>query len=165
MLHFRKKNAEILVLVNQFTELYGAGSWHGKGLKILFDEINPANVFAKPQGQHSIVDLVWHMINWREFGLSRISNDNRDLKHFEDADWRFLDHTDKTLWEKGVNRFWEVHNQFLKLLQEQDDKILDRTVGGRNYSYRKLFNGLREHDIYHSGQIAYINNLLKEQKV
>jgi uncharacterized damage-inducible protein DinB len=165
MLTFRKKNTEISILIGQFKELYGEGAWHGKGIKILFDEINPNNVFNKPQGQHSIVELVWHMVNWKEFGVSRLLTDSRDLQYFEDFDWRVLDLNDKSLWEKGVNRFWEVHEQFIKLLQDQEDKLLDQIVEERNYHYRKLLNGLKEHDLYHSGQIAYINNLLKERKI
>jgi uncharacterized damage-inducible protein DinB len=160
MLVFRKKNAEILLLVDQLKELYEGDPWHGKGVKVLFDEVNPANVFEKPSGHHSILELVWHMANWKEFALSRLIRDAKDLKYFEETDWRILDHTDKGLWEHGLQRFWKVHHEFMKALQQQNDKTLNLIVQGRNYSYRKLLNGVREHDLFHAGQIAYINKLI-----
>lgn len=161
MFNFKKKNAEIEVLVGQLNEIYEEGAWHGKSIKTLLDETDPSIVFEKPAGQHSILELVWHMMNWKEFALNRLLKTGKDLKHFEESDWRELDHSDKSLWEEGMKRFWEVHHQFMAVLKQQDDKLLDVGVQGRNYQYRKLLNGVREHDLYHSGQIAYINKLLK----
>lgn len=162
MLSFRKKNAEILLLAEQFVEIYEHEPWHGKGVKAILDNVSPEVVFERPNGQHSILELVWHMMNWKEFALNRLLRSDKDLKHFEDLDWRELVHTNKALWEEGLNRFWQVHQEFMKVLKEQDDKLLSQIVQGRKYNYRKLLNGIRDHDVYHSGQIAYINKLLKK---
>ncbi len=165
MLSFKKKNAEILLLIDQLNELYTAEPWHGKGIKAILEWINPDLVFERPNGQHSILELVWHMMNWKEFALNRLIKSDKDLQHFEESDWRELDHTNKALWQKGLNRFWEAHHQFIEVLKQQDDKLLDQIVQGRKYNYRKLLNGIREHDLYHSGQIAYINKLLTAHPV
>lgn len=162
MLNFKKKNAEILLLVDQLVEIYEGEPWHGKGVKAILDSLSPDVVFQQPSGQHSILELVWHMMNWKEFALNRLVRSDKDLKHFEENDWLQLDHDNTSLWQKGLDRFWQVHHQFMDTLKQQDDKLLNQIVQGRNYSYRKLLNGIREHDLYHSGQIAYINKLLKQ---
>ena len=161
-LHFKKKNAEIQLLVDQLNEIYEGEPWHGKGVKAILNQVNTDLVFQKPGGQHSILELVWHMMNWKEFALNRLLKSDKDLKHFEESDWRELDHTDKTLWEKGLQRFWEVHQQFMETLQKQHDTILNKPVQGRHYNYRRLLNGIREHDLYHAGQIIFIQKLLQK---
>lgn len=160
MLIFKKKNAEIVLLAGQLDEIYESGPWHGKSVKAILDRVNPDAVFEKPAGQHSILELVWHMMNWKEFALNRLLKTDKDLAHFEANDWRQLDHNDKALWPEGLGGFWQAHRRFMDVLRQQDDKLLDQIVQGRNYQYRKLLNGIREHDLYHSGQIAYINKLL-----
>ena len=160
MLNFRKKNAEILLLVDQLTEIYEGEPWHGKGVRAILNSVDENIVFEKPSGQHSILELVWHMMNWKDFTLNRLIKSDKELQHFEEADWRSLDHNDKSLWEKGLKRFWEVHQQFMDELKKQDDKLLDLAVQGRKYSYRKLLNGISHHDVYHSGQIIYIQKML-----
>ena len=164
MLSFKNKNAEILLLAEQLDEIYEREPWHGKGVKAILDWVNPNVVFERPNGQHSILELLWHMMNWKEFALNRLIRSDKDLQHFEESDWRELDPTHKTLWSEGLNRFWEAHRQFMEALRKQDDKLLNQIVQGRKYNYRKLLNGIREHDLYHSGQIAYINKLLTDHQ-
>lgn len=124
MLNFKKKNAEILLLIDQLNEIYEGEPWHGKGVKAILEWINPAAVFEKPAGQHSVLELVWHMMNWKEFALNRLLRSDKDLAHFEEQDWRELDHSNKALWQEGLNRFWAVHQQFMDALKRQDDKLL-----------------------------------------
>lgn len=162
MISFRKKNAEIAVLVYQLNEIYEGEPWHGKGIKAILDNVGPPIVFEKPSGQHSILELVWHMLNWKEFALNRLLKTDKDLKHFEEMDWRELDHSNTSLWAEGLKSFWQVHRQFMDVLQQLDDKLLDEIVQGRKYNYRKLLNGIRDHDVYHAGQIIYIQKMLKK---
>ena len=162
MLSFKKKNGYISVLTEQLAEIYEAGPWHGKGIKTILEDVNPTIVFEKQEGQHSILELVWHMATWKEFALNRLQQSDKDLGYFEELDWRQLDHNNKALWQEGLDYFWRVHHQFMEALSKQDDKILTQLVQGRRYNYRKLLNGIRDHDLYHSGQIAYINKLLNK---
>jgi hypothetical protein len=49
----------------------------------------------------------------------------------------------------------------IEIIQQQKDDILSQQVRDRNYDFRKLLYGIKEHDIYHLGQIAYIKKLLQ----
>jgi uncharacterized damage-inducible protein DinB len=160
---FGKKNKEILFHLDQLRDIYDIGAWFGKGVKYIFNEVDERIVFEKPAGQHSIVELIWHMITWKECVLDRLKGGSTDLKYFEDRDWQVLDHSDSTLWKKGLERFWQLQRELTEELQKQSDKKFDENVPGRNYNFRKLINGIRDHDIYHLGQIAYINKMLKNK--
>jgi len=124
-------------------------------------DVDEKIAFAKPSGQHSILELLWHMITWKEFTISRLRpNAANDLNYFELNDWRQLDHTDKSLLKKGLERFHQLHKELVEITWQQRDDILFKRVEERNYDFRKLLLGVIDHDIYHLGQIAYVTKLL-----
>lgn len=148
---------EILLIVEQIKDAYEGEPWFGRSIKEILTEIDPAIVFEKPNNQHGILDLLWHMINWKEFVLSRLRNDvEKPMSYFEENDWRELDHSDKTLWQHGLQQFAKLHNEMIEIIQLQNDELLSERVSERNYDFRKLLHGILQHDIYHLGQIAYI---------
>lgn len=160
MLGFRKRATELELLIELMTELVEGEPWHGKSVKAVLNAVDPQLVFEKPADQHSILELLWHMATWKEFCVSRLVNDTRDLAHFEEADWLQLDHGKASLWQEGVDYYWRTHQQLMDALKAQETKILDTIVPGRKYNFRKLLNGICQHDTYHSGQIIYLQKML-----
>lgn len=156
-------NREILQLIEQTKDAYEGEPWFGRSIKEILNEIDETIVFEKPNGEHSILELLWHMITWKEFTLSRLQDDEtKPVKYFEDNDWRELDHTDKTLWHQGLQQFAKLHNALIEIIRKQKDEILSQRVGDRKYDFRKLLYGIIQHDIYHLGQIAYIKKMLQK---
>ena len=156
-------NREILQLIEQTKDAYEGEPWFGRSIKEILNEIDETIVFEKPNGEHSILELLWHMITWKEFTLSRLQDDEtKPVKYFEDNDWRELDHTDKTLWQQGLQQFAKLHNALIEIIRKQKDEILSQRVGNRKYDFRKLLYGIIQHDIYHLGQIAYIKKMLQK---
>lgn len=155
-------NKEILQLTGQLRTAFNGDPWYGKSLTALIAEVDEAFAFQKPAGQHSILELLWHIITWKEFTVSRLQNGNSgDAHKFEELDWRPLDHADPGLWPLGLQRLTEVHNTLADVLEQQTDDLLARQVKDRAYDFRCLLSGIIQHDIYHAGQIAYILKLLK----
>jgi len=151
----------MLLIAEQLKDAYEGQPWFGRSISEILNEIDEAIVFEKPNGQHSILELLWHMITWKEFTISRLRKDNQiPIQYFEENDWRDLDHSNKTLWQQGMQRFAELHNELVEMVRQQKDEILSRQVNDRNYNFRKLLYGSKEHDIYHLGQIAYIKKML-----
>lgn len=155
-------NTEILKIAEQLKETYEGDPWFGKNIKTIFAEAEAVNVFQKPNGQHSILELLWHMLTWRDFTLSRMrTHTEKNSAYFEQHDWRELDHNNKGLWHEGLKKFGALHNELLEVLQQQQDRLLIETVPERSYNFRTLLYGIVQHDIYHLGQIAYIIKLLQ----
>ena len=102
-------NSEILFIIEQIKETYEGDPWFGRNAKALVTEVNEHAAFEKPNGQHSILELVWHMITWREFTINRLRKDKEnDLRYFEVNDWRRLDHADKSLWQQALHRLHQT---------------------------------------------------------
>lgn len=156
-------NREILFIAQQVKEVHEGEPWFGRSVKDILNEIGEDIVFEKHRGQHSILELLWHMITWKEFTVGCLRNNkNESLQNFEKNDWRVLNHSQKSLWKEGLMRFEQVQNELVETILQQEDDILSQKIDGKNYDFRKLLNGIREHDIYHLGQIAYIKNMLQK---
>jgi uncharacterized damage-inducible protein DinB len=155
-------NREILLIAEQLKDVYNGEPWFGRSVHEILKETDEAIVFDKPGNQHSILELLWHMITWKEFTINRLRNDDdKSLHFFESNDWRILDHSDKNLWHKCLQRFTKLHNELIEIIEQQKDDILSKQVSGKTYDFRKLLYGIKEHDIYHLGQIAYIKKLFQ----
>lgn len=155
-------NREILMLQEQIREAWEGEPWYGRNIGELILEVNEKTAFQKPSGQHSIMELVWHMINWKAFVINRLKKESTiSLSVFETNDWRDLDHTDNSLWSKGLSELERVHKELVDLISQQNDGLLAQKVEGKSYNYRKMLHGVHEHDIYHAGQIAYLKKLLQ----
>ena len=157
-------NKEILLIAEQLKDSFGGEPWFGRSITALLRDVTEESALQQPAGQHSILELLWHMVTWREFVISRLQPDEKPQEYFEENDWRTLDHTDRMLWQAGLNKLHETQTLLLQLLSKQEDALLDATVPGRKYDYRKLLYGIVQHDIYHTGQIAYITKFLRENK-
>lgn len=156
-------NQEITLLIHQLNETFEGDPWFGRSVNAILNEVTEDIAFEKPAGQHSIVELVWHMITWKEFTINCLQPEQeKSLKDFEENDWRVLDHSDKSLFKNGIKKFQEAHKKLLEILNLQQDSLLEKNVPGRNYNFRKLLYGIVQHDIYHLGQVAYIKKILEK---
>jgi uncharacterized damage-inducible protein DinB len=150
-------NVEILQISEQLKDAYQGDPWFGRSVKALLADVSEDIAFEKLNDQHSIVELLWHMIIWREFTISRLQKDgSQALGYYEENDWRELNHTDTSLWEKGLKRLDETQAELIAVIEKQTDDLLEKTVAERKYNFRNLLHGVIQHDIYHLGQIAYI---------
>jgi len=167
LLHFEFDfmQKEIATIIGQLKEAYEGEPWFGRNLKTLLSEVDKETAVTKLNGQHSILELLYHMIVWREFTISRLTTSEKDLSYFEENDWQELDHTNKNLWQEGLQKLEATQTELIRLLQEQDDSILTRTVNERKYDFSKLLYGIIQHDIYHLGQIAFVTKAASRSPV
>ena len=156
-------NQEIVKIIEKNNEVYEGNPWFGRSAIELLNEVDVSTAFEKPAGQHSILELLWHMNVWKEFTISRLRPDNKKkLEFFDKNDWQVLDHTDKKLWKEAVDRYKDLHKELQYFLGQQKDELLSQTVNEKKYDFRKLLYGAIDHDIYHLGQIAYIKKLITD---
>ena len=154
-------NREILLIAEQIKDAYAGDPWFGRSVRELLHEVPEEQAFEHLNGQHSIVELLWHMITWKQFVLSRLrKDDTHKLHYYEALDWRQIDPADRKAWKEGLELFDQLHRELVDVIQQQTDDLLPLRVPERLYDYRKLLYGILEHDVYHIGQIAYIVKVL-----
>lgn len=154
-------NTEIQSIIKSLQSVNSGEPWYGRAVYEILEEVDASNADVKPGANgHSLLDLLYHMITWAEFTSKRISGEKEpDLAAFEELDWRTIDPAVHT-WAKGLKALKKIHDEIIRLLEGKDDLFLDQMVDYRKYNFRFLLNGLIQHNIYHLGQIAYVNKFL-----
>ena len=135
------------------------GAWYGPSLAELLAQIPPELATTAPiPGSHSIAELLQHLLLWNE--RVRNTSDSNPMPRWQpEQEWA----EPPIPWNDLVSRW----NQSRELLEEKirnfpmDD--LAKQVPGRNYPYGTLLNGIVEHAIYHSGQIAMVLSMLRSR--
>ncbi len=152
--------AEIQSIIRELKLVMNGEPWFGQSVDAIFKTIDSKNVYKKPgKNAHSLIQLLYHMINWAEFTLAQITDKATDVSFFEKNDWIDINSTEHS-WEKGSQLLNTIHQEIVRALENKHDDFLDEVVSYRQYDFRFLLNGLIQHDIYHLGQIAYLNKLL-----
>jgi len=154
-------NKEIQSIIRSVENTTNGQPWFGRSVYSILDEVDPSKAFIKPNNtEHSLIELLYHIITWAEFTLKRIENDKiKDMAAFEELDWREIDPIIHN-WEKGLAEFKSINERIIQLLNDKDDELLKEIVDYRQYNFRFLLNGYIQHNIYHLGQIAYVKKLL-----
>ncbi len=154
-------NKEIQSIISRMETVTSGEPWFGRAVFSIMDEVEAANAFEKPTGApHSLIELLYHMITWADFTLKRLEKDTiNDLIAAEELDWRKIDPKQHS-WKKGLKEFKSIHKKITTLLKKKEDAFLNEIVDYRKYDFRFLLNGMIEHNIYHLGQVAYLNKML-----
>jgi len=154
-------NKEIQSILKSLENTLNGQPWFGRAVYNLLDEIDESKVFIKPkETEHSLIELLYHTITWAEFTMANLENKSTDeLKTIEENDWRTIN-PDKHSWKKGMEELKAIHEKITPILSEKDDSFLKEMVPNRKFNYRFMLNGLIQHNIYHAGQVAYLNKLL-----
>ena len=154
-------NKEIQSIIQNLQNVTDGEPWYGRSVLDILEETDPAHTLITPGNKgHSLLELLYHMLTWMEFTLKRLEDsEEMDIEMTENLDWRIIDPRVHT-WEKGMASFRSTGRKIIELLGEKDDSFLTKKVTYRTYNFRFLLNGLIQHNIYHLGQIAYINKYL-----
>jgi uncharacterized damage-inducible protein DinB len=153
-------NKEIQYLITTLQNTLFGEPWYGRAAFSLLEEVDPSTVYIKPrETNHSLIDLLYHMITWAEFTLRRLEKKQDDMKVVEQLDWRAIDPVEHT-WEKGMGQFKQIHEQIIEVLHTKEDSFLKEIADYREYNFRFLLHGLIQHNIYHIGQVAYVYKLI-----
>ena len=156
---------EIASIIKRMEIVNSGEPWFGRSVFAILEEVDSKKAFIHPvhpggEVQHSLVDLLYHMITWAEFTLNRLEkNKIKDLAAAEELDWRTIDPKIHS-WKKGLAEFKSIHKNIVAILGKKDDEFLTEIVDYRKYNFRFLLNGMIEHNIYHLGQIAYVKKML-----
>ncbi len=154
-------NKDIQSILLQLQNVNSGEPWFGRAVYEILDEVDEKKASIKPNNsEHSLIELLYHMITWADFTLKRIEKDKiNDLAAAEELDWRTITPKAHT-WKKGLAEFKAIHKKIIDLLKKKEDSFLQEKVDYRKYDFRFLLNGLLQHNIYHLGQIAYLNKML-----
>ncbi|HLR26279.1 MAG TPA: DinB family protein [Fodinibius sp.] len=159
-------NPSLKQLTDHLAMIYDGDPWYGHSIQAVLQSVDPTCAFDSPgNGTHPIAELVAHIITWREFTGQRLRGESEHLPDQEASfDWKQFSNGKNDVWDNLISTLNDSQTQLLLLLRRQDDAILNQRVAGKPYTFHYLLTGLLQHDVYHLGQIAYIQKLMEQQK-
>ncbi len=146
---------ELALLQQQLTEIYDGDPWYGRSLLSILNEAASKHAWAvKVNNNHNNTVLLYHIINWRLFTISRFENDALSTTaHFEENNFPVFAQPNEAVWCNGLQTLAITQQHLLQHLTNNNDEMLNKPVPGRDLTFRVLLNGIIQHDIYHIGQI------------
>jgi uncharacterized damage-inducible protein DinB len=137
------------------------GAWYGASLAELLEQISPELRSTPPvPGSHSISTLLQHLLLWNE--RIRNTSDTNPLPAWQpEKEWA----EPPIPWNELVSRWTQSRELLEEKIRNFPVADLAKQVPGRNYSYETMFQGIVEHAIYHSGQIAMALSMLRARSL
>jgi len=147
-------------LLHQFANAYDGTPWYGDSMQVILGQVTEDIAQWQPyKGAHSVAQIVWHMIYWRQSLIKRLEGDleyRGSLK--SEANWSTADKVKDIGWESLRKLLEDSQIKLTSLLSQQEDSLLDKPYTNKA-TFKELIEGILQHDLYHTGQIAYLKNL------
>jgi uncharacterized damage-inducible protein DinB len=146
-------------LTAEFQAAFEGEPWYGPGLATVLDEVPASRIHEHPvQGGHSIAELLAHMAHWKDVVRRRLEGDA--VPDANDTDWPVLE-PDTATFRALRQRLEASHVGLTHCLAALTDAQLDGRVAGNDLSREGIVQGVLQHDIYHTGQLALLVKALR----
>jgi uncharacterized damage-inducible protein DinB len=135
-------------------------AWYAPSLAEVLAQL-PPELATKPPipGAHSISALLQHLLLWNE--RVRLTSASHPLPPWQgEQDWA----EPPIPWNELLARWNKSRDQLEDKIRHFPIEDLPKQVPGRTYPYEKLLEGIVQHTIYHAGQIAMLQSMLKRER-
>jgi uncharacterized damage-inducible protein DinB len=144
-------------------EIFNGDPWYGDNIQKKLSSINHEQAGWKPHpAAHSIAQVLKHMISWKKLVIRKLETNDaaHDIRMNSTEDWdKNFTVASAAEWQALVDEFTTAQEQLISILDGITQEDLARQVSNRTYDMRYLVHGIYEHNIYHLGQIGYIQSL------
>lgn len=147
-------------LVQSLTNVLSGNAWYGPNIYSLLEQVSFEAAYEKPPGSaHNIAEIVLHMIAWTEEVMDRMNGLTPGIP--SSGDWPPTGAPDEQKWQNYVNDLKLVNVNLQGIIQnfppeKWGEIIPDEREPKVDFTYAELIEGLIQHYVYHSGQIALL---------
>ncbi|MDQ3020234.1 MAG: DinB family protein [Bacteroidota bacterium] len=152
------------LFLGQFNACYDEENWF-KTLKESLEELTPEQVSWKDgSSNHSIFQLVHHLIFWNERYLFRFKDIPLTEMKTSDADPTFEINIEN--WDSTLKKLGEVMSELRDVFKNADEeKLQSSPFKDSNDPWYSVIANINIHNAYHIGQIVYIRKLQGSWKI
>jgi uncharacterized damage-inducible protein DinB len=164
----RSGDSEVSRLVDQLEREHGGEPWHGTPLAGILSGINAKEAAARPLGgahTHTIWELVLHITAWKGEVRRRLGGAPAGTP--SEGDWPAPPSAPTAdAWRQALEALEEAHRALVDAIARLPDAQLSeltndpRVDEGSADTCFQLVQGILQHDVYHSGQIALLKKAL-----
>jgi uncharacterized damage-inducible protein DinB len=142
-------------IADQLRRAFEGEAWHGPAVLAILEGVGAAEAAGRPvPGGHSFWELVLHIATWDDVVRRRLEGE-RAASLSAEQDWLRAE-AGEDAWEAAKRRLVQNHERLRLAIEAFDDRRLDETVPGAEYSFYVMLHGVVQHDLYHAGQMALL---------
>jgi uncharacterized damage-inducible protein DinB len=154
-------------LSRELEKVLSGDPWYGNAVYPIIEQVSFEAAFEKtPGAAHTIAEIVLHMLAWTEEVLDRMNGKAASLPL--SGDWPETGNPDEQKWQNYVNDLKLVNVNLLGLIRDFPDEKWNEPMNeekdrelGSGVTYEELVDGLIQHHIYHSGQVAILTRIIQ----
>ena len=152
-------------LQNELQKVLSGDPWYGDPVYKILEKVTFEAAFEKPDhSAHNIAEIVLHMLAWTEEVMDRMNGMDAGVP--SSGDWPPTGNQEEQKWQRYVNDLKLVNVNLLDVIQNFPEEQWNEPINdernrelGSGVTYEELMNGLIQHHIYHSGQIALLRRI------
>lgn len=156
--------SRIYHLIQSLEHVMQGSPWYGESVMEKLERLDYQMVNKVPTGlSNSIARLVKHMISWRQFAIEKLKgNDAYDIRLNTPDDWPEVNIQTEEQWRHLLQELHATQDQLFSQLRARNEEDLEQPCHGKSYSLGFLVDGILQHDVYHLGQIALLDKMLRQ---
>ena len=133
-------------------------AWHGESVNTIIQGIDPEHAVRKlPGTNHSIWEIVLHIIQWDEICVRRLKGEVVNMTTGDPGDWPDLPKTlDAANWRRTLDRLKQAQQAMILCARNISQSGLAERVPGTNWNAYLMLHGTLHHDLQHAGQISVL---------
>jgi len=147
-------------LNQQLSNVLSGRPWYAPGVYSTIEKVSFEAAYEKPPGSiHNIAEIVLHMLAWTEEVMDRMNGMTAGVP--TSGDWPQTGAPDEQKWQNYVDDLKLVNVNLQCIIQNFPDEqwnelVDDQRDNKKDVTYAGMIEGLIQHYIYHSGQIALL---------
>ena len=153
-------------LQNKLQDVLSGKPWYGPAAYNILGKISIEAAYDKPPGSiHNIAEILLHMLGWTQEVTERMHGKKAGTP--DGGDWPDAGTPDEHHWQTLLSDYKLANTILAGVIQNFDEHKWGQPTNDYRYSdtgegatYAELIEGLIQHHIYHSGQIALLNRIL-----
>ena len=152
-------------LQQELEKVLSGRRWYGSPVYNIINGVSFEAAYEKPPGSiHSIAEIVLHMVAWTEEVIDRMNSMTAGVP--SSGDWPETGAPDEQKWQSYVEDLKLVNVNLIGIIQNFPvEKWIEPIIDENNreggpVTYEEMINGLIQHHVYHTGQIAILNRII-----
>ena len=152
---------EIKRIHKSISAIYDGKPWYGDNVLSFLSDLTAEKAAMKPEKlNHSVAEIVCHMTAWRYFVIEKMKGNAEYEVWDTELNWRKITVLSEAEWQTVKDDLLKSQTLLLQQIEQMPESLLISQVDGRKYNFRLMFQGIAQHDIYHTGQISIIRKLI-----
>lgn len=152
-------------LTQELANVLSGAPWYGDPVYTIIEKVTFETAYEKPEhAAHNIAEIVLHMLAWTEEVIDRMNGLPSGVP--TSGDWPPTGNPDQQKWQNYVNDLKLVNVNLLGVMRDFPEEQWSEPINdernrelGAGVTYEALMNGLIQHHVYHSGQIALLTRI------